>query len=221
MKNIPRIFIDEDLFVGNKIDLQKDISHYLTHVMRRKNCLVFNNGKEFTAEISDDNKKLIIVNETDHLDPSNDITLYFSPIKRLDDLLNMATQMGVKVLQPVITERTVANHINWERMKKIICEASEQSNRNSIPELLAPINFSEIDFADTAFADERVAYGKKLSKLNKKFNKVLIGPEGGFSDKEFETLDNKGAIGISLGKTILRAELAAAIAISRLIDYEN
>ena len=221
MKNIPRIFIEKDLNVGDNIEVSKDISHYLTHVMRRKDCLIFNKGKEFTANLSDDNKKIIVIKETNHQDPSNNITLYFSPIKRLDDLLNMATQMGVKTLQPVITERTTANHINWERMKKIICEASEQSNRNSIPELLAPINFSKIDFADIAFADERAAYGKNIKTLDKKLNKVLIGPEGGFSDKEFETLDNKGATSISLGKTILRAELAAAIAISRLINYEN
>ena len=45
---------------------------------------------------------------------------------------------------------------------------------------------------------------------------ILVGPEGGFSDNEFAALDAAGARGVSLGKTILRAELAAAIAVAKI-----
>lgn len=218
VKNIPRIFINQNLQTGFKIPVDKDISHYLKHVMRRSDCLCFNNGNEFSAALSEDCKYLEIFEKTEHSDPSNNITLYFAPIKRLDDLLNMATQMGVKNLQPVITERVTAHHINWERMKKIVIEASEQSNRNSVPEILPEKKFAEINLSDIVFADERAAYGKNIPTSLKGATKILVGPEGGFSETEFTMLDKAGAKPISLGKTILRAELAAAIAISRITE---
>jgi 16S rRNA (uracil1498-N3)-methyltransferase len=154
---------------------------------------------------------------TSHVDPSNDIVLMFSPIKRTDDLLNMATQMGVRAFLPVITQRTNANHINWERMQKIVIEAAEQSNRNSVPVIKTPIKFSSLDLKGVVFADERAAYGHKVNVGAGDITSILIGPEGGFSDAEFVALDAAGAYGISLGKTILRAELAAAVAIAKVV----
>jgi len=217
MKNIPRIFIDKELNTGDIISLDKETSHYLAHVMRTHNCLCFNSGTEFSGLLNPDGKSLTIGEKTAHTDPSNDITLAFAPIKRMDDLINMATQMGVKTLQPVLTERTVAHHINWERMRKIAIEASEQSNRNSVPKIAEPVIFKNLDFKNMAFADERAAYGKQFDNISlKNIKTVLIGPEGGFSDTEFEILDSNGAIGISLGKTILRAEVAAIVAIGKI-----
>lgn len=218
MKNIPRIFVGENIQSGIHLPASKDIVHYLTRVMRTDNCLVFGDGNEYNATLSDDKKSLIVGNQTEHTDPSNDITLLFAPIKRTDDLVNMATQMGVCAFQPVITDRTNANHINWERMQKIAIEASEQSNRNSVPKIHTPIRFSELDLKNTVFADERVVYGQDVKHNPTNIKSVLIGPEGGFSDSEFNALDNAGACGISLGKTILRAELAAAIAIAKAVE---
>lgn len=217
MKNIPRIFIDFDLKPEIIVPISRDVSHYLLHVMRCSGCLVFNNGIEYNAHISDDGKVLKIGSKTSHADPSNDIVVYFSPIKKLDDMINMATQLGVARFIPVITEHTVAKHINWDRMRKIAIEASEQSNRNSVPIIENPRNFSELDLTDMFFADERCAYGYGNGKITKKITKIFIGPEGGFSETEFKSFDDAGAVGISLGKTILRAELAAIVAITRIL----
>ena len=215
MKNMPRIFIGDNAQNGMIIPLPRETAHYLTHVMRTKNAIVFGGGNEFNATLDDTQKNIIIGENTGHTDPSGDITLYFAPIKRTDDLINMATQLGVKKIVPVITEHTNAPHINWERMKKIAVEAAEQSNRNSVPEIATPIKFADLDLSKITFADERAAYGKEQPTTTK-IKSILVGPEGGFSDAEFTELDKAGAIGISLGKTILRAELAAAIAISRI-----
>lgn len=214
MKNIPRIFLDADLTPGASVTVPREVSHYLANVMRQANCLVFNNGVEYNAHLSDDKKSIYIESATAHVDPSNNITLYFAPIKRMDDMLNMATQMGVARFVPVITARTVANHINWDRMRKIIIEASEQSNRNSVPSITDAIKFNALPFQDIVFADERAAYGRDLPMCVNGAKNVFVGPEGGFSDSEFEMLDKNGARGMSLGKTILRAELAAVIAIN-------
>lgn len=216
MKNIPRIFIDTPIQPGAKIAIDKQTAHYLTHVMRTNACLCFNSGTEYNANLDTDGKNLIINEQTNHTDPSGDITLMFAPIKKTDELVNMATQMGVKILQPVITERTVAHHVNWDRMKKIAIEAAEQSNRNSVPAILEPIPFNKIDLSEITFADERAAYGHKAQENTKQIKTILVGPEGGFSDSEFSALDAAGAVGISLGKTILRAEVAAVVAIEKV-----
>ena len=217
MKNIPRVFISDDIYTGVTIPAPSDVAHYLMRVMRRYDFLAFGGGAEYNATITSDGKTIIIGDKTPHIDPSNEITLLFSPIKRIDDLLNMATQMGVAAFQPVITERTVANHVNWTRMQKIITESAEQSNRNSVPTILPVKKFSDTDLSNIVFADERAAYGANLPITAHGAKRVLVGPEGGFSDSEFVALDSAGAVGISLGKTILRAELAAAIAISRVL----
>lgn len=217
MKNVPRIYLGNNIIeVGTRVPASKDIMHYIKHVMRRNDFLVFGSGKEYMANLSEDNF-IIIGEKTEHKDSSNEITLMFSPIKRTDDLVNMATQLGVKAFQPVITERTVAQHINWERMRKIAIEAAEQSGRNSVPEFLPEKHFEDVDLSNVVFADERAAYGADLPTKMNGVKFVFIGPEGGFSEKEFIAFDTVGAKGISLGKTILRAELAAAIAISRVL----
>ena len=218
MQNTPRIYIDEDLNTDKTIPVDKDIVHYLRRVMRRGDCLVFNGGTEYNAHLCDDNKYMVIDEKTSHIDPSNNLTLCFAPIKKIDELVNMATQMGVGVLQPVITNRTVANHINWARIKKIMIEAAEQSNRNSIPRLMEPIKFDDLDLSDLIVADERFAHGKESKNKNVSGVRLLIGPEGGFSESEFEKMDAANVSGLSLGKTILRAETAAIVAISKVLD---
>ncbi|MCM1294804.1 MAG: 16S rRNA (uracil(1498)-N(3))-methyltransferase [Muribaculaceae bacterium] len=217
MKNIPRIFAGDNLAPGMQIPAGRDVAHYLSRVMRCRDCLAFGGGDEFRAMLSDDGKYLIIGDKTEHTDPSNDITLYFAPIKRTDDMLNMATQMGVARFVPVITERTVAAHINWTRMVRIVAESAEQSNRNSVPRILPPVKFSELNLSEMVFADERSAYGRELPSRIPGATRVLVGPEGGFSDNEFSALDVAGARGLSLGQTILRAEVAAIITIDRVL----
>lgn len=218
MKNIPRIFIDQDIAPGDIVPVARDVAHYLGHVMRTKNCLVFHAGDEFYAELTDDEKHFVIGDKTAHSDPSNNVTLYFAPIKRVDDLINMATQMGIAQFVPVITERTVAHHVNWERMKKIAIESAEQSNRNSVPKISEPIPFTKMDLHNIAFADERTAYNQQPnSEIPSNIKSILVGPEGGFSDSEFAALDNAGAVSVTLGKTILRAELAAVIATEKIL----
>ncbi len=216
MKNIPRIFIGDNITPGKIMPISRDTAHYLTRVMRTDKCLVFGGGDEFNARVNERGDGLIIGEKTDHNDPSGDITLMFAPIKRTDDIINMATQMGVAAFLPVITDRTTAHHINWGRMKKIATEASEQSNRNSVPVILPAVKFSELALSDIVFADERAAYGNVTSDAAAGAKSILIGPEGGFSDSEFAALDAAGARGISLGRTILRAEVAAIIAISKI-----
>ena len=217
MKNIPRIFIDHEIKTGDSFPADKSVAHYLSHVMRTNKCIVFGAGREFNAELLPDGKSITVGADTGRADVVSDITLYFAPIKRTDDLIAMATQMGIKRFVPVITERTVNHHVNWARMQKIAIESAEQSNCNSVPEIAMPIKFAELDLSSLCFADERFAYDDKAhKKIPTNANAILVGPEGGFSDSEFAALDGAGAVPVSLGKTILRAEVAAVIAIEKI-----
>ncbi|MDR1207082.1 MAG: 16S rRNA (uracil(1498)-N(3))-methyltransferase [Rickettsiales bacterium] len=274
MQNIPRIYLNENLELGKEYPLPPDTAHYLTKVMRVSalpkqdmDFSVFNNGKEFGAKLIErtDGKKSVcyalLTVGSDRIDPAGAFCLAFAPIKqsRLEEMLNMATQLGVARFQPVITERTVARHIKWERIQKIAIEASEQSGRNSIPSILPEIKFADfiknnknIIFADERFAHDDVSFrtpqsggpgsgqDQGIENISDRKNIcnsqphqipdnfaqsaqnfrddtiILIGPEGGFSDKEFELLDVAGAAGISLGRTILRAETAAVVAIGKI-----
>jgi 16S rRNA (uracil1498-N3)-methyltransferase len=237
MKNIPRIYINERIEIGRNIKISDDILHYLKKVMRTDACLIFNDGDEYNARLvptlppksaissgPGDSWFLIPVSKTNRPDPSNSLTLAFAPIKqaRLEEMLSMATQMGVGKLQPVITDRTNEHHIKWDRIKKIIIESAEQSGRNSIPELLPTQKFCEfLQVTSLIFADERMAQtdtnvgAENFPPLRPAT--VLIGPEGGFSDAEFTALDAAGATGINLGRTILRAETAAVAALAQLL----
>jgi 16S rRNA (uracil1498-N3)-methyltransferase len=184
--------------------------HYLTKVMRTDKFLAFNGGIEFEAGVMP-NAEFQIFNQTSRKDPSGSWTFCFAPIKRIEDLISGVVQMGAGVLLPVITERTVARHVNWDRMRKIIIESSEQSGRCSLPEMRAPISFAELDKRRIIYGDERKCGPRNArAPLPAADDSVfLIGPEGGFSESEFSALDAAGAIGVSLGKTILRAETAA------------
>lgn len=215
MKNIPRLFCGDNIDTGMQIPAPRDAAHYLGRVMRTNEFLAFGGGNEFVARLSDDGRTFIIGDKTEHTDPSGDITLAFAPIRRTDDVINMATQLGAARFLPVITKHTVAHNINWERMRKIAVEAAEQSNRNSVPEILPPVNFANLDLTGIAFADERTTRGMASHDAGNA-KTILIGPEGGFSDDEFAALDTAGARGINLGRTILRAELAAVAAIVKM-----
>ena len=219
MKNIPRLFIDADLTPGAIVPAPRDATHYLRRVMRSDTCLVFHAGHEFTATLNPAGDAFIIGDKTDHADPSNDLIFYFAPIKRTDDVIGAVTQLGVREIVPVMTQHSVAHHINWDRMRKIATEAAEQSNRNSIPVIRAPIKFADLDMQGLLFADERAAHGAAVpTTTSGDVRGVLVGPEGGFSDAEFDALAAGGARGISLGATILRAEVAAIAAVVKALS---
>jgi len=222
MKNTPRLYIDAPMAPGGEIELSDAQRHYLVRVMRREKFLAFRGGLEFEAELIGGAASARIIKPTNRPDPKGAWTLYFAPIKRAEDIVSAATQLGAGTLCPVITDYTTARHINWDRIRKIIVEAAEQCGLNSLPELREPISFAKLDKSAVFYGDERAAHG--AAAINKKESlpkaddcKLLIGPEGGFSDDEFAALDAAGATGVALGPTILRSEVAAVALAARVL----
>ena len=137
------------LYFSNKIHselishLTKDQSHYVKDVMRLKVgdlLSIFNDQGEWNAKIENYEKNkanIKILEKVRNMKNENNIWLAFSPIRQnpLNFMIQKTTELGIQKFIPIICERSIIKDINVERIKKIIIESSEQSNRISIPDI--------------------------------------------------------------------------------------
>ncbi len=229
MSNI-RLFFNESLYINLKSKLDKTQSHYIHKVMRIKegqNFSLFNQSGEFEAKVENIIRGIVefsVEKKLRSADNATEIWLAFTPIKLnyLNLMIQKATELGVTRFIPLLSDRTVVRNINEKRIKKIIVEASEQSNRLNLPALDKLKNLEE-------FLKENIDITILFGDLNSKNKKIdikrdeplciLIGPEGDFSIKEREIISKmKNIIPINVNKNILRSE-TAAIAMISIISY--
>ena len=229
MSNI-RLFFNESLYINLKSKLDKTQSHYIHKVMRIKegqNFSLFNQSGEFEAKVENIIRGIVefsVEKKLRSADNPTEIWLAFTPIKLnyLNLMIQKATELGVTRFIPLLSDRTVVRNINEKRIKKIIVEASEQSNRLNLPTLDKLKNLRE-------FLKENIDITIHFGDLNSKNKKIdikrdkplciLIGPEGDFSIKEREIISKmKNIIPININKNILRSETAAISMIS-IISY--
>ena len=230
MSNI-RLFFQKSLSINLKDKLDKSQSHYISKVMRIKESEVFslfNSNGEWEAKILNISKSLVEFNITKQLrqkEYSKELWLAFSPIKSnyFNFMIQKATELGVTKFLPIIFDRTIVRKINKDRLKKVIIEATEQSNRIQIPNLENPqslSNFLNNNKIDLIFTDLNSKTNKlDLKKLSNKPSCIIIGPEGDFSELEREEiLSYKGVQAIKINENILRSETAVISALS-IINY--
>ena len=229
MSNI-RLFFNESLYINLKSKLDKTQSHYIHKVMRIKegqNFSLFNQSGEFEAKVENIIRGIVefsVEKKLRSVDNPTEIWLAFTPIKLnyLNLMIQKATELGVTRFIPLLSDRTVVRNINEKRIKKIIVEATEQSNRLNLPILDKLKNLEE-------FLKENIDITIHFGDLNSKNKKIdikrdeplciLIGPEGDFSIKEREIISKmKNIIPININKNILRSETAAISMIS-IISY--
>ena len=157
------------------------------------------------------------------------IELAFCLVKKnpLETILQKATELGVSKIIPIISERTEVKELNIERAKKIVIEATEQSNQLVPPEILKVIKLKDFlenldEKTKLLFAD--VNSKDKLNTEDFKDNKsicILIGPEGDFSPSEREfILKNPEVKPFTMSRNILRSDTAVISAIS-LVNFIN
>ena len=230
MSNI-RLFFSAALSTDMIDKLDKSQSHYLNKVMRIKENEVFslfNSDGEWEAKVLSISKSIIEFKTTNQLrqkESIKELWLAFSPIKSnyQNFMIQKATELGVTKFLPIIFDRTVVRKINKERLKKIIVEASEQSNRINVPiiEDTQDLNsFLKTNSIDLIFTDLNSNNNKiDKSKLTDKPICIIIGPEGDFSEAEREKiLAFKGVQAIKINENILRSETAVISTIS-IINY--
>tara|TARA_B100000123_G_scaffold22809_1_gene15856 strand:+ start:219 stop:920 length:702 start_codon:yes stop_codon:yes gene_type:complete len=229
MSNI-RLFFNESLYINLKSKLDKTQSHYIHKVMRIKegqNFSLFNQSGEFEAKVENIIRGIVefsVEKKLRSADNPTEIWLAFTPIKLnyLNLMIQKATELGVTRFIPLLTERTVVRKINEKRVKKIIVEASEQSNRLNLPALDKLKNFEEFlkeNIDTTIIFGDLNSDNKKIDIKSDEPICILIGPEGDFSIKEREIIYKmKNIIPININKNILRSETAAISMIS-IISY--
>ena len=230
MSNI-RLFFSNILSANLTDKLDKSQSHYLTKVMRVKENEVFslfNKEGEWEAKILGISKNIVEFKTLKQLRQNENIKelwLAFSPIKSnyQNFMIQKATELGITKFLPIIFDRTVVRKINKERLKKIVIEASEQSNRINVPLIESPQtldSFLKKDTMDLIFTDlnsDNIKVDK--SKLTDKPVCIIIGPEGDFSEAERDKiLSFKGVQSVKINENILRSETAVISAIS-IVNY--
>lgn len=223
----------------NEIIVEGDDYRHLSKVLRKKegDTLVITDGRLYIYEcriISKYAKKILcrIEDKKYNLyEPEINVTLLIAPLKniwRFEYAIEKAVELGVKKIQPVLTEHTVVKNIfskvKMERFGNIIKRATGQSQRCFMPELRNVISFSEMiemtkkkknrivmyEFSN----DEEVFSNEKSS--DEYF--LLIGPEGGFSKDEVNSLSEAGWTFKSLGERKLRAETAAIVSVYKILQ---
>jgi len=240
------------LYFSNKIQsdlvthLNKNQSHYIKNVMRLKpgeNISIFNSYGEWNSKIESYEKGNAQIKVLDKVrsqeryrkellykENEKKIWLAFSPIKQnpLNFMIQKTTELGVQKFIPLICERSIVKNINIARIKKIIIESSEQSNRLSIPEIKkieSLKNFMKVFPKNGCIIFCDINSDKKNLKeiLTKKIEGpicILVGPEGDFSENERQLIISLNqAYPLSLATNILRAETAAIAAIT-IVNFQ-
>ena len=231
MKTTPRLFLETPLAEAQDISLEREQGHYLTGVLRLASgdaLRVFNaKDGEWLAYLTTVSKKSValrVERRVADVAVPPDIDYVFAPLKhaRLDYVVQKATELGVRRLRPVITQRTVAERVNIDRMRANVVEAAEQCNLVFVPDVLEPVKLARClnewqpDRA-LVHCDETAAVANPLEALRgvKTPAAVLIGPEGGFTDDERALIRGLPlATAISLGPRIMRADTAAVAALT-------
>ncbi|MAJ86298.1 MAG: hypothetical protein CL687_05030 [Candidatus Pelagibacter sp.] len=213
--------------------LSKEHTHYVVNVMRLKRgsrINFFNEEGEWEGEIIFLNKNRVEVKFLKKIKKkivSSKVELAICLIKKnsFETILQKATELGIKKIIPIVSERTEVKELNYDRANKIVIEATEQSNQLKPPEILEVIKLSNfLDNMDNTsqllFADVNSMNKIKKDSLNsEKQTFILIGPEGDFSLNERELIMSKSnSIPFSLSKSILRSDTAAISAIS-LVNF--
>ena len=145
--------------------------------------------------------------------------------------MEKATELGARAVYPVFTDNCALKVNKQEKWQKVMYEASKQCERAKIPTCEVPITFEELlnkEFDKVIVFAERSTEKSLRSYLNenpiRKGDKVLviIGPEGGFSEKEFEYFKQKNLPLITLGNLILKAETAVIVGLGDIIyEYQG
>lgn len=229
-QSTPRLFVETPLREGAQLRVEGAQAHYLLSVMRTRPGdpvkLFDGESGEWLGVAATVGKRDLLLDVTAHLrerEAVPDLWLCVAPLKkgRIDWMAEKACELGTARLLPVLTRRTVVDRLNLDRLRAHMIEAAEQCGRTAVPELVEPVKLPALlrDWPagrTLFFADETgglPALGAMRSAKGPAA--ILIGPEGGFDAEEREAIRAlPDAVGIGLGPRILRADTAAAAAVS-------
>lgn len=239
-----RFFLKEQNISGNVIIIEGDDVNHISKVLRLQTgddiILCDGEGNDYYAVIKSMDKHkigaIVTGREASRSEPDIDVILYQGIPKsaRMDIIIQKCTEMGIKRIVPVYTQRTVVRLISdndknkkVERWGRIAEEAAKQSGRGIIPAVEMPVCLTEA-FRDASKLDmviipyeleESLSVKEVLCKNKVRSIGFFIGPEGGFEESEIKEAKKIGAVPVTLGRRILRTE-TAGVAVLTCIMYE-
>ena len=229
--------------IDNEIILDKKETHYLKNVLRYKTGKIFSaadkSGNIWEAKILRFENEKSIIALFNKIEPTKgereaipEIVLYQCLLKgkKMDLVVRQATEAGVSTIVPVESEFAVAKieekqrKEKTERWEKICKEALQQSGSSVLTNVKQHIAFKQLDqfckkTETSIFFHQNTIENKSLHQylfpVAERVN-IIVGPEGGFSDKEVRLMIENGFLPAYLGKNILRAETAAIYGIAAI-----
>jgi 16S rRNA (uracil1498-N3)-methyltransferase len=225
-----RLFVPDLLGADAIIRPTTDQAHYLRNVMRQGEgdaVLVFNGRDgEWRATLAEVTKRGCVLRLGEMTRPQTtgpDLELIVALVKRarLETIVEKAAELGAARVRLVVTRFTGSDHTKVARLQAIAVEASEQTGRLDVPEMVAPVKLERLldEWADDrrlVFCDEAGDARPVIEALRAPAPvAVLIGPEGGFAPEERDRLRALPFVTpVSLGPRILRADTAAISALT-------
>ena len=225
-----------DSIVENSTNLlSKEHTHYVTNVMRLKrgsNINFFNSEGEWESEIvflDKDRVEVKFLKKIKESKKRNKIELAVCIVKKnpMEIILQKATELGASKIIPIVSERTEVKELNHDRAKKIVIEATEQSNQMFPPEILEVTKLK--DFLENLDKNTKLLFADVNSKNNLRNNDlkdfkslcILVGPEGDFSPLERQLILSFPKVEpFTMSNNILRTDTAVISAIS-LVNFIN
>ena len=238
-----RFFINPERIAGDVVEFPPDLSRQMDRVLRMSAgdpvIALDNTGYEYDVTLSSVDSDLTLGRITGRSlgsgEPRFHLTLYQAAMKsdRFEWVLQKGTELGVGRFVPMITLRTMRRDASPSanrraRWMRIIREAAEQSERSVLPELGEPVSLAEaLDHAPhpmiLAWEQEKIVSMKSafggLSELwaDERKLSAFVGPVGGFDSEEIEMARSRGAVTVSLGRRVLRAETAAIVLVTAIM----
>ena len=234
-------FIENDQFYNNSVDIKDENFNHIKNVLRMKinDELIVSNkekGNSFLCKISEIGENRIvcsIIEERESTEPIIEVSLFQGIPKsdKMELIIQKNVEIGINKIYPVEMKFCIGkikDNKKITRWQTIAEAAAKQSKRNIIPTIENPISFKEMaevlkeyDLALVAYENEEKTNIKEVLQQNPDAKKIaiIIGPEGGISKEEVESLVSNGSKEVSLGKRILRTE-TASISMLSMIMYQ-
>lgn len=231
-------YVKQEDISSHEFILRGDQSKHLVRVMRKdigdRIFVTDGNDTMYEAVIVEfgksDTRCEIAAIHRKYNEPSLEVTLAVSLLKnpaRFDYLVEKATELGVRAIIPLLSERTIPQHEKHDRLEKIALAAMKQCGRSWLPRIQPlqkygtvvensshwPLKFIPHEKTDSFHTiSSELKHHEDVHSLL-----ILIGPEGGFSENEVALAEHNGFKPISLGLRRLRTETAAVVTLAELL----
>lgn len=224
-----RFFVRPDEMAGGRFPLPEEVGYQALRVLRMRDgdtfVLLDGRGEAATVRLQGD-ACIVLERGPAGGEPAHRLTVWQALLRgdHLEPVIRHGTEVGIAAFRLFVSERCVARELSrrkLERLRSIAREAAEQSERGLVPEVQAPVPFSEAVASASVLLLER-SDGPRLSAVGPP-ESVIIGPEGGFAPDEVAAAREAGRALAGLGERILRSETvavaAAAVILSRTGDF--